>query len=399
MNIKKIALNISIIVVALIAFGFYKHYTFAKPEILIDAHLNKAGITEEFEVSVHKKNYTIGLSVNDKLLPFSGIMDGNYTVEYYRNGKFEKKEFINQITLTQYHKDLWSISGSSSISAWKQTPLGRLDEPGNYKIKITVIKPEDALVNFKGNLYFFADKPNERELQQIKDTPEEREDWRMRKLLENLIDANETNQTLIPLRKALDSNEIEGVKKILKSDNNITVNTDMIFKRRALHYAAFHNNTALTKYLIAHGADIHHKDELGKNALAYAIENNATKTAKLLIESGVDVNKVVFVQNYLQYRIEDYKELPISPLQYAAGNALFEMTELLLQHKIVDKQVWLGGGKILTQDDKYELDYRLEDKNIYKHGLESIEREKMLKLFEKYNFTVPRPTQSQQIGY
>lgn len=405
MKIKKSLLYVVIIIGLLFGYGVYKRYS-SEHSVLLEADLTKAGDVQEFEFTTYFGKYTIGLSMQDSGFDGSNF-DGNYTIEYYVNGKFDRKELINPETIAKYYQGLYHTSSAWSGGMlfkpvyWGSITLGQVVKHGKHTIKITVIRPESQIKNINKQLYFFADNYHEKTMQELSQTYEQEKDAdQKRKLLENLIDANETNQTLIPLRKALDSNDMESVKKILKSDNNITVNTDMIFQRRALHYAAFHNNTALTKYLIAHGADIHHKDELGKNALAYAIENNATKTAKLLIESGVDVNEVVFVQNYLQFRTnKDSKTFICSPLQYAAGNALFEMTELLLQHKIIDKQVWLGGGKIMTQKDEYQLFNNIYDNNIHGDGLTDIERKKIVKLFEKYNFVVPRPTQSQQIGY
>ena len=208
-------------------------------------------------------------------------------------------------------------------------------------------------------------------------TPEMKAANKRKKLLRNLIDSNETNKSLFSLREALDKNSLNIAKNIIETDNNITVNTDMVFKRRPIFYSAFNNNVEITKYLISKGADIHHKDKLNKNALAYAIENNATKTAKLLLDSGVDVKEVDFVQNYLSYRIiykYNSKTTVMSALQYTGGNALYEMTELLLKNGMKDNIIISEGANI----------------NIYSYiwFLKKKEQKKMLELFEKYNIKV-----------
>ncbi len=379
---KKKFINLLVIILILVGYGFYKQFSFNEPSVLFTSQLNKVGVTEEFELSVEKKNYVIGLAINDKKISWRKGVDGNYTIEYYIDNKLNRKEIINKNTITKYYQGLWHISGSSSFSSWKQLVLGQLKQPGNYKIKITVHKPEDNLKNFTGKLYFFADKSNEKLMKEFNNyyTPEMKAQNKREKLLKNLIDANETNPNLISLRKALDENNFKKVKEIIELDNNITVNTDMIFKRRPLFYASFHNNTEIAKYLISQGADIHHKDELGKNALAYAIENNATKTAKLLIDNGVDVNEVVFVQNYLQYRIKGKhypKNRVMSALQYTAGNALYEMTELLLKNGMKDNII----------------DWIATNVNIYNYlnsrtTMSKKEKDTMFKLFEKYNFKI-----------
>ncbi|MDD3595659.1 ankyrin repeat domain-containing protein [Sulfuricurvum sp.] len=401
MKIEKTFQNVVIAIIVLTLGTLYLRYIHNKPEILFETDLKKAGITREFEFSVGREGYYIGLAVHDKSISWSRIvngedimMDGNYTIEYYKDDKLEKKEVINRESLSELYKNLYNISASNG---WKQMVLGQIKEPGDYKIRVTVNTPESVLKDFNGTLYFYSNRPSDKLIAELNNysTPESREAYRKKRLLENLIDANETNQTLIPLRNALDTNDTQSVKKIIQSDNNITVNTDMVFHRRALDYAAFHNNTALTKYLIDKGADIHHKDEMEKNALAYAIENNATQTAKLLIESGVNVNEVPFVQNYLLNRltkIHIYRGMVMSALQYTAGNALFEMTELLLKNGMQDNIIVSEGINVNVYSYIYFSSYTTMNEQ---------EQEKMQRLFDKYGVKVENLNQTSpnQIGY
>ncbi|MEJ2489705.1 MAG: ankyrin repeat domain-containing protein [Sulfurovaceae bacterium] len=388
-NRKKLFLILGIVFLLLIIFGFYKQYSFNKPDILFESHLTKAGVTEEFKLSTKQKGYIIGLAVNEKSFSWWKIVDGkyiavdgNYTIEYYKDNKLDKKEIINRMSLSKLYGNLYHISGSSSLSSWKQITLGELKKAGDYKIKITVIRPESSLSDFKGTLYFFADKSNEKLMQKMNsyNTPEKKAANKRERLLKNLIDVNETNQLLIPLREALDMHDFEKIKEIINADNNISINKDMVFQRRALDYAAFENDIKTVQYLIDNGADIHHKDELGKNALAYAIENNATKTAKLLIDSGIDVKEVEFVQNYLQHRLKG-KYLPkttvMSPLQYTAGNALFEMTELLLKHGMKDNIIEWQAHNINIYTYLY-----------YRTTMNTTEKTRMLKLLNEYKIEV-----------
>ena len=82
-------------------------------------------------------------------------------------------------------------------------------------------------------------------------------------------------------------------------------------------------------------------------------------------------------------------------------NGLIEMTELLLQHDFIDKDVWIHSGEIMTStpqesDNLYIYMYRHET------GLTNPEREKLVKLFEKYGYKIQEPklkTSQAQIGY
>lgn len=397
-KIKKTLIYFGVIFVLWNMYGVYQRYSHGY-SVLMEAELRKAGDVQEFEFSTKNSRYRIGLSVkNGKFSEMN--FDGNYTIEYYLNGKHDRTEIINKESLSELYKDkaLYHISSNWSGGlffkpvTWSSITLGQVIQAGKHKIKITVHKPESQLANIESQLYFFADSSKEKMIQEFEryNTPEHKEANRRDKLLKNLIDVNETNQTLIPLRQALDSHDLVKVKEMIEVDNNITVNTDMVFQRRPLHYASFQNNVEIAQYLIDNGADIHHKDELGKNALAYAIENNATKTAKLLLDSGVDVKEVVFVQNYLQHRIYGKyypKTMVIAPLQYVAGNALFKMTELLLQNNIENYDVDTHPSKaqMVVQKNRnglYSYIYQNKDNG----GLTDAEQKKIVELFEKYNF-------------
>jgi len=398
-------------VLLFIAYGYYDKFTFGKPSQLFESNLNKVGVIEEFEFSISGNRgwHYVGIAVNDSIYFH---LDGNYTVEYYKGNKFLKKEFITKETITKYYKESVYAGGAKH---WSQMPFGKLYDDGEYKVKVTVNDIEKPLQGYNEKVYFYVDRPALRmdSYYSQEELDKQAERYRKEKLLLNLIDANETNKVIIPLRKALDTNNIKKVKEILESDNNISIDTNMIFNRRVLNYASFQNNEKLVQYLIDKGADIHHKDELGLNALAYAIENNATKTAKLLLESGVDVNEVKFVHNYLQHRIKGRyypRTCLFSPLEYVAGNALIEMTELLLKYNIKEGcRVNPMGGYVPDCDERVSLYNALHPyREVASSGsIRSITKEEseiILKLFKKYNFQMKKRLKSdflhsKQIGY
>lgn len=404
-KIKKAFIYFGIIFIILNIYGIYAKYTYDY-ETLQEADLKKQGYVQKFEFSTKRGRYRIGILVKNEKFNKENF-DGNYTIEYYLDGQHDRTEIINKATLLKLYKDKSFYNVSSSWSGgvffkqitWDSITLGEVSQAGKHIIKITVHKPESQFKNIKNQLYFFVSKIDENIASEFKQSSIANKKLR---LFENLIDVNETNKTLIPLRKALDNNDLEKVIKIVKADNSVAISTNMILQRRPLHYASFHNNTKIAQYLIDNGANIHHKDKLGKNALAYAIENNATKTAKLLIKNGVDISEVKFVQNYLQLKINGKykpKTMVLAPLQYTAGNALFDMTELLLKHNVKNYEVWLSvySGDIVIQDNKnglYSYIYQNNEK------LNNKERKKMLKLFEKYNFKlnfkkIPNPFKKQ----
>ncbi len=385
-KIKNFLIYIVVIFILLNLYGIYKRYS-SGYSVLSEADLRHKGDSQEFEFSTKNGKYIIGLSVKNADLDAANF-DGNYTIAYYLNGKYDRTEVINRVSLSELYKNkgLYHIGSSWSGGVffkpvvWDSITLGQVTLSGKHKIKITVHKPASKLKMIKSQLYFFADYLDERTSQMFKNfnSPERKVARRKERLLKNYIDANETNKTLIPLRQAIDTHDLEKVKEIIKADNNITVNTNMVFQRRALHYAAFQNDIKIAKYLIDNGADIHHKDELGKNALAYSIENNATKMAKLLIDSGINVNEVVFVQNYLSNKIEQrYKGRVMSALQYTAGNSFFEMTELLLNHGMQDNIIKTEGTNI----NVYTYIYLYTTMN-------KKEKEQMQQLFDKYGVKV-----------
>lgn len=394
-KIKKTLIYFGVIFVLLNIYGVYKRYSHDYA-VLLEAELRKAGDVQEFEFSTKNSKYQIGLSVRNG--NFDAMkFDGNYTIEYYLNGNHDRTEIINKASLSELYKNkaLYHIGSSWSGGVffkpvkWSSITLGQVTQAGKHKIKITVHKPESQLASIESQLYFFVDASHEKVIQKLGwNTPEYKESKRKERLLKNLIDANETNQTLVSLRHALDNHDLVKVKETIKVNNNITINTDMVFQRRPLHYASFQNNVEIAQYLIDNGADIHHKDELGKNALAYAIENNATKTAKLLLDSGIDVNEVVFVQNYLSNKIEKrYKGRVMSALQYTAGNALFEMTELLLQNGMKDNIIESEGTNINIYTYIYGWFTTMNEK----------EKEQMQQLFNKYGVKVENLNQQKTL--
>ena len=193
---------------------------------------------------------------------------------------------------------------------------------------------------------------------------------------QNPIDIPEKNTTLKPLYTALKENNF------IKAKNEIEkygVNVKMLNKRTPLHYAAFFNDTNITKYLISHGADVRAKDIADKEPIQYAIENNATKTTKILLDSGIDVNKIGYVDPYLK-RSTNGANRKLPPLFYTACNGLYEMTKLLLEHNIDTKKVLFGWNVYAYAE------YRTDEKKVSK-----VVQDKILELLKSYKIKLIMP--------
>ena len=109
------------------------------------------------------------------------------------------------------------------------------------------------------------------------------------------IDENITQKTLRSYLKAKDTNSLLNFIK----DNNLSVDTRMMYNLTPLMYASFYDDEKTMEELLNLGANPNLKDSYSLSPLAYAIENNSTKTFKLLLDNGAIFDEDMIVQNYL----------------------------------------------------------------------------------------------------
>jgi hypothetical protein len=299
--------------------------------------LNKIGATETFNINNKSGTTEVGLLVKSfgrysNLNRTNDKYDGNYTIEYIRDGQIIQTKTITQEVIGKDTPKLFIEYQSNGIYNLYFLPLDAFNITGQVNIRITVNMPFSIFKNYNGSIYFYHRPYNFNNPLAEYNTPEANRKYTLKL---SFITDKETNTSLIDLRQALDAQDTKSVKKQLKA-NNLSVNTNMMLGKHPLHYAAFHNDVATTKYLITKGADLYHEDELGKNALAYAIENNSTKTIKLLLDAGMKVDSVDFVYSYLaKEKHNKYKKM--APLVYAVFIGDYNLTKLLLEYNATNR--------------------------------------------------------------
>jgi len=97
------------------------------------------------------------------------------------------------------------------------------------------------------------------------------------------------------------------------------------------------------------------------------------------LDNGVDVNKIGYVDPYLKRSTRGaFRKLP--PFFYTACNGLYEMTKLLLEHKVDTKKVLYGWNV-------YEYaKYRINEKKVSKEM-----QERILELLKSYKIKKVMP--------
>lgn len=321
--------------------------------------------TYSFDVQLRKDGcYWVGFSSPNTHI-FGYQIKGKYNLKYYNDKKL----------LKDYNATITLGGAAYSRSDFTETVIDRIEIPlkGHHKlyIELTPIKSDTVFTNRENKIYFFMRRAV------LKCKKIDFKKIRKEKLIEqNPINTPEKNTTLVPLYNALKE---KNLVKIRSEIEKVGVNVKMLNNRVPLHYAAFFNDANTTKYLMAHGGNIHAKDIADKEPIQYAIENNATKTTKIFLDNGVDVNKIGYVDPYLKRSTRSaFEKLP--PLFYTACNGLYEMTKLLLEHKVDTKKVLYGWNVYAYAK------YRTNEKKVSKEV-----RERILELLKSYKIKKVMP--------
>ena len=347
---------------------------------LLDFFLNNFGYRADYYEKLDNfqdlKTYSFDVRLKKNGCYWIGFSSPNaHIFDYKIKGKYNLKYYNNQELLKEYNATITLGGAAYSRSDFTETVIDRIQVPlkGHHKlhIELTPIKSDNIFTKKENKIYFFMRRAI------LKCKKIDFEKIRREKLVEeNPIDTQEKNTTLLPLYNALKEKNFIKIKSEIEK---FGVNVKMLNDRVPLHYSAFFNDINTTKYLIAHGGDIHAKDFADKEPIQYAIENNATKTTKLLLESGVDVNKIGYVDPYLKRSTRSaFGKLP--PLFYAACNGLYEMTKLLLEYNVDTKKI-LWGHNVYSY-----AEYDTDEKKVSKEM-----REKILELLKSYKIKLVTP--------
>ena len=374
-----------------IASFFYNKFTYFEPMDKRAINAQKMGSDELLDVYLNKKGcYEVGLSSYDPIFAKYKI-DGQYKLQYFYNNELLEEKIID--------KNLaWGVFShtdySKSIFDMIEIPL---KEHRKLTIKLSVIRPEKMFESHPVKTYLYVDRSD-----MICGEPLKRQEEQKR-VAKLTIDTNETNETLMPLAKALWEQNTLGIKQIIPT--KIDVNVSMVAERNPLHYAAYLNDIDTLRYLIAQGANLNAQDIQKHTPLYYAImgkttffdwlkethysnENNASiQTIKLLIDSGADINMV---------EIGDDK---YPPLFYVACIGNYDLTELLLQLPNINKGQLFKGHNLndymticfyepkqdrLNQQShqKREVEIKKMRAFLKEHGVESLWEEEDRKILQ-----------------
>jgi len=299
----------------------YGRLTDHLPEHSVD--IDKTEANSKYEIDTHLRKdgcYEIGLASDERIFS-KDTFDGEYKLTFYSKGKLLEERTVSKLRALRFYSD---TDYSQIIFDVIKVPL---KGHGKLTVKLTMLRPETVFNTLEDpSLYFYINYAPD--LMCGKELKEYREEKRIKNLT---IDTQETNETLKPLYKALKDKNLKDVTKIIES--GVSVNVKMIGERTPLHFSAYENDKKTSDYLLHVGADMEAEDIHKKTALYYAIENNATQTASLLLDKKAKLPKLVGFTGKNVRLTDD----GAPPLFYAACTEMFDIAELLMKDKRVDK--------------------------------------------------------------
>lgn len=91
---------------------------------------------------------------------------------------------------------------------------------------------------------------------------------------------------VIDYLKLLKENDVQGLEKYLKTHD---ANTE-VYGQHLLYWAVFSNNLKFSRKLIEMGADVNHKDSLGRSSLSISCFFGFRDITRLLLENGAEID-------------------------------------------------------------------------------------------------------------
>ena len=106
---------------------------------------------------------------------------------------------------------------------------------------------------------------------------------------------------------------------VMETSDELEQKQTLYTGRTSLHQAASHGHTEVVEILIAKGAGINYRDDIGRNPLHHASSHGHTEVVEVLIAKGADLN---------------YGDINgQTPLHDAALNGHTQLVELLIARK------------------------------------------------------------------
>jgi ankyrin repeat protein len=129
-----------------------------------------------------------------------------------------------------------------------------------------------------------------------------------------------------PIHTAAEKGDLAGVQAELDKGVDVDEGDDSWPEMTPLHYAVGEGHTEVVELLIANGADVSAKDNIGRTPLHYAAFGSDKEIIELLIAEGADVNAK---DDFYWYTPLDYAEEFSDPF---FGNVNTEIADLLRKH-------------------------------------------------------------------
>ena len=150
-----------------------------------------------------------------------------------------------------------------------------------------------------------------------------------------------------PLFKAVRSNQIEKIKKLL--ENGANPNEQYTYHPELIYSAVRNNNIEVAKLLIKHGAKVNRFNYFDGTPLHVAVTNNNIDIVNLLLKNNAPVNSKTRYHDKKRPALTRRKDFGKTPLHIAVKNNNYEITKVLLENG--------ANPSLKDKSDKTSFDY------------------------------------------
>lgn len=354
------------------------------------SYMKKVQITDQININIEKSFsegcHAIGLYAQDGTffaplhMPYQ--FEGEYELEFYHKDKLLSSQTIDSKNALSHGQIRGGLNNGATnvVLHVVQTPLKGYN---NLEIKLKSKKLDATFVNKEVYLYIEKHKGL---------CGKKRETWLNKR--NNPIEKKETNTSLKSLFKALVTKDTNQVKTL--TENNISVDIQMVGKRKPIHYSAFYDDVQTLEYLISKNATLNEKDITGKTPLHYAVEHNSTKALEVLLDNGAKLDLLDIVEDTYYPPVgvpvgrirRPVKEILIV---FIVERNLVELMEILLRKKYVDVsdlyRYYFSNSGEKKKSERTHLDWLLSEQEDYNNPnskYKTFDYSNMIKLLRDY---------------